>query len=319
MDRNTQPAESAELPVVLGHAACTGGSLIYRVLTTTFGFCSLSEVGVARAPGRTRYNPWDPQYQLFARQEISPLEFSDILFQRICDCENRARKNGTRLLVREHTHSFFFNPLQRELEPKGGSWFADLYRHHRSQVLPCIVSVRDPIDSWLGFRRSFEQQEPDHFDTYCGLYNRYLDKVDNQQAQDQSVVILKYETFLENPQSQMDAVAALLRMTPPPVDLSSVGKLFGSGNSGRVADKLTKPSRRAYTNRFLSDAASSTEYQRLCARLEYPLIHESVQFLDRVRARSYSVMAGLIAGPLRLIESKGRDLRESIKTGKNIQ
>ena len=60
---------STRTPVVLCHAACTGGSMIYRLLVSTFGFCGISEISHGR---RTAFgfSPVDPEAQLFSIGQI---------------------------------------------------------------------------------------------------------------------------------------------------------------------------------------------------------------------------------------------------------
>ena len=308
---------STPSPVVLGHAACTGGSLIYRVLTSTFGFSSLSEIGVARVPQR-RFSPWDPELQLFARDDISAKEFSEIIFERVLSCQQIATRKQQRVLVREHTHSFYFNPKDPEILREGGSWFADAYYARFSARVPALVSVRDPIDSWLGFRRSFEAQLPDRFDDYCRAYNSYLDKIDTQNSDHKQFHLFKYEDFLTDPQKQLDMIAAHINQPPKEADLSSVGNLFGSGNSGRVSSELKKRARRPFTHRLYKEAEDSQEYLRLCQRLEYPLVYEGVSVADRISGYTYTGLSQF-SWVFKFAESRAQWFKEILRSGKNIQ
>jgi len=312
------PMPIPTIPVVLGHAACTGGSLIYRILTSTFGFSSLSEVGVARVSSQQHYSPWDPELQLFARNDISAKEFGDIIFDRILACQKIATKKQQRVLVREHTHSFYFNPTAPEILPTGGSWFTDLYREKFGDLVPGIVSVRDPIDSWLGFRRTFATQLPDQFDEYCRVYNRYLDKIDAQNNERKQFLIFKYEDFLTEPQRHLDMIADHIGQPRKEVDLSSVGKLFGSGNSGRVSNDLQKRDRRPFSHRLYKEAENSREYLQLCKRLDYPLVFEDVSTSDRIRAYAFTCIAKC-SWVFKLAESFARRHKQTLLTGKNIQ
>ena len=304
-----------KLPVVLGHAACTGGSLIYRILVATFGMQGLSEVGAARVPSLSKYNPWDPQCQLFAQEQISAGQFSKIIFDRIVSCESQTDR---RLLVREHTHSYYFNPIDPVLVPDGGSWYADCYREEFSKQLPCLVSVRNPVDSWLGFRRSFERQKPEDFDVYCQLYNQYLDKVDNDNKTDTSFHIFRYEDLIGDVQGEVDKIADHIGEPRRQVDLSLVGASFGSGNSGRGSTSIGTRSRRPFSRRFLKETLRSEHYHRLCERLGYQRLADDLTFLSGLKSHFYSVVARG-SGVLAVLESPARWFKETLKSGKNIQ
>ncbi|MEM7452745.1 MAG: hypothetical protein AAF456_00190 [Planctomycetota bacterium] len=305
-------------PVVLGHAPCTGGSLVFRIVTATFGWYGLSEIGVAKETRTNRYNPWDPEYHLYVRNELSPEQFGEVLFQRIIACEKHVTDSGKRLLVREHTHSFLFEPADESVVPEGGSWFVDMYRKRDNRDVPCIVSVRDPVDSWLSMRRAFENLKPDTFDEYCRLYNEMLDKAERANESGGKYLIFRYEDMLQDAQSVIDRIADHTGEARRQVDLSTVGKITGSGNSGRLSEQLQTRSRRPFTLGFLNHSKSSAEYRKLCERLNYETIGDTMTTGRRIRSGIYSGLS-VFSGVFSWLESTARGMKGMLKSGKNIQ
>lgn len=307
------------LPIALGHAACTGGSLIYRVILSTFKLDGLNEIGVARVFDPNMYNPWDPEFQFLAQKTITACEFSDILFKRIMACTDRMTERGQRLLFREHTHSFYFNPVSPNLVPQGGSWLIDRYRQERGVELKGLVSVRNPIDSWLGFRRNFPTQMPLDFDDYCTIYNNYLDKVDQQNRETKLFHTFRYEDFIADPQIVMDNIASHIGEPKYEVDTSTVGIQLGSGNSGRRSNELKAQARRPFSLRFLQQTVTSAAYTQLCERLGYEKIENEINFYTKVRA-SYFSFARTITSPVRrLLNAPARKLKGMAEGIGNIQ
>jgi len=317
MSQSTLPAPNRDkkTPIVLGHAACTGGSLIYRIIVATFDLLGLNEVGIPRVSAINQFHPGDPEYQLFAQEKISAFDFSEIVFNRVTACEQRSE---TRLLVREHSHSFFFNTPDPAIVPSGGAWFSDLYQQRYSVQLPCLVSVRNPVDSWLGFRRNFPHQSPVEFDEYCRLYCEYLQKIDTQNAELGCFLVFKYEDLIDEPQRVIDQIADHIGEARKPADLSLVGKRLGSGNSGRVSTELVQRSRRPFSRKFVNEAEQSVHYSNLCARLGYPKISDEITLVGGLRADYYSLVSGLSSLSKFLHATPGW-VRETVKTGKNLQ
>lgn len=306
------------IPVILGHAACTGGSLIYRGLLSTFNFVGLNEVGVAPIINPNMYNPWDPHYQLLAQNLLTPLEFGETLFDRVNDCHLRVLNQKRTLLIREHTHSHYFNPITPELIPNGGSWWSDLYEQKLNQKPKGLVSVRNPIDSWLGLRRSFPTQLPQDFDLYCQLYNKYLDKIDDQNSRSQQFHVFRYEDYVQSPQIVMDKIAQHLNVPCREFDSSTIGQKIGSGSSGRRSKELKLRSRRPFSMKFFRQTVQSTAYKKLCLRLDYPELRNVATAGDKIRASGFSLFR-IATIPIKLFEKPAKNIREKAKGISNIQ
>lgn len=307
------------LPVVLCHAACSGGSLIFRILVTTLDYCGLNEIGVSAPTSRREFNPWDPERQLLLQGLLDPLKFSDVLYDRVENCREMAWREGRRLLLREHTHSFHFDLLDERLTPTGGSWFADQARKRGPTSPPLLVSVRDPIDSWLGFRHSFPAGSPRDFGEYCERYLGFLDRVERDRRANRPVFQFKYEDLLDDPQGVFDQVLKFIGESPRTIDLSTVGQVLGSGNSGRQSHRLAPRPRRPYSRKFAADALGTPAYLRLAERLGYPYINSQIAPGDYLRHATYNGVNLFVSRPLRFAESSSRWMRGIFRTVKNLQ
>ena len=113
-------------------------------------------------------------------------------------------------------------------------------------------------------------------------------------------------------------IAAHINQPPKEADLSSVGNLFGSGNSGRVSSELKKRARRPFTHRLYKEAEDSQEYLRLCQRLEYPLVYEGVSVADRISGYTYTGLSQF-SWVFKFAESRAQWFKEILRSGKNIQ
>ncbi|MDG2469950.1 MAG: sulfotransferase domain-containing protein, partial [Pirellulaceae bacterium] len=233
-------------------------------------------------------------------------------------CTQKTQERGERLLLREHTHSFFFNPACPEIEPSGSSWTSDQFYQKLNIELKGLVSVRDPVDSWLGFRKGFPLQLPRSFDEYCQRYNAYLDRIDQETKHKKNIYLFRYEDLIQDPQKVVDEIANHLNVAHCPVDYSAVGKHVGSGNSGRSSVALSQRPRRPYSLEFLKLASESNEYTKLCQRLGYPQLQDEISLLKKMKATYYSLLNPCLK-PVEHLRSRSKKLKSLARGIGNIQ
>ncbi len=303
-------------PVILCHAACTGGSMIYRLMVSTFGFSGLAEIGHGR---RTTFgfSPLDPEAQMFSLGQIDHQEFGSILAGRLINANKLANQNGKRLLVREHTHSYFFNPDVPEVIPKGPSWIADRFEQEIGDKPHVVVTVRDPVDSWLGLRRHFNHLKPDRFEDYCQIYNQFFDRVEDWQKLGNPVHVFKYEDCVVDPETTMSELARFLKLEYTGLDVSAAFNTASSGNSGRQSASLSLRKRRPFTMKLVNATRDNAEYNKLCSRLGYEPFHSSLTAAGRRSAMFYSMLSPL--GKIgSMAEKPGRWIYSLIKSGEGL-
>lgn len=292
--------------------------MIYRLMVSTFGFSGLAEIGHGR---RTAFgfSPVDPEAQMFSLGDIDHQEFGAILTARLVSANKFANQIDKLLLIREHTHNYFFNPDGPEIVPDGPSWVADQFENHvEFDSLPVVVSVRDPVDSWLGFRQNFNHLDPVCFDDYCRRYNQFFDRVEQWKGLGKPIHVFKYEDCVVAPEKTLRELAEFLNLEYTGLDLSKASTTASSGNSGRQSASLGLRKRRPFTMSLVNAASGSSDYASLCARLGYPLLHSSLTTSDRFSATCHSMLS-----PLRKVgsmaEAPGRWVYNLIKSGRGIQ
>lgn len=260
------------LPILLCHAACTGGSLIYRLLVSYYGFVGLSEVSHAWLPKSKTYLPIDPEAQLYAQGIFSQEQFAKIFYKRICCCERIVGATGKILLIREHSHQYFFSRQKDHIVMDNVSWINNAYNKERGVSLQCLLSVRDPIDSWLALRNSFPNESPFDFDEYCEKYLFFLDMAEKTNQ----VYLFKYEDLVSDAKVILNEIGKFIDRSPINADLEKNTDVESSGNSGRQSSSICSRPRRPFTIRLVRAAEASKNYKELCKRLEYPCLFDDV-------------------------------------------
>lgn len=298
------------LPILLCHPACSGGSLIYRHLAAATGCVSVHEVGHRWLPRVEDFRPLDPESQLACLGRLSPEEFADIYWSRLLNANAIAQRSGSRLLVREHTHQYYFDnaePIDSAI-----SWLRQEYEQRLGVTPPTVVSYRDPVDCWLGMKASFPNLVSYTFDTYCERYLQWVTPaIEAARTSSQHVSLLKYEDFCADAVSAVRRSATALGIEAA-ADYQPAG-IPSSGNSGRRNDAtVAMRARRPYTLNLVSEAAASESYAKLCGLLGYRHLSEDSTLQPRLRsvvragARSMRAMAkgvrGLFKAPAKVVK-----------------
>jgi len=256
-------AEVLEPPLrMIHHQACTGGTLISKCLAAMPNVCLLSEVEpfspLPVEDSAPFFAPTDLLLQAMKggvaiSEESISRAFSYSLGLLIQD----ARLAGQRVLIREHSHSNYFvgdevasTPTMRRL----GSV------DHR--VLS-IVTVRDPIDSYLSLcRRQWVHFMPDTFAEYCRRTLLFL--------QDHNgLPLYNYEDFVLAPDRVLQDMCSQLEIPYSDVFAENFGVVELTGDSGRSSATISPRPRREVSADQLDAMQSEANYKevqqlRLC-------------------------------------------------------
>lgn len=270
-------------PILLCHAACTGGTLIFRKLCEQFSLWGLSEVSHYSNFAKNLFYPFDPEALMYANGWISEDEFAKSFGERLAKCDAIAQDNGKRLLIREHTHSLFFKPTGVRQET-GFSWINDRSEELFKVQCPVICTLRDPVDSWLGIKHSFRSEVTYTFDEYCERYLVFFEQV--KEVDENRLFLIRYEDFLSQPQEIFQTIAEKFNLTRSADDKDTV--LF-SGNSGRQSVQMSRRPRRAYSTSFIRAVENSKNYLELTSRLGYEDCRNEISNSDRFLANLNSV------------------------------
>lgn len=257
--------------------------MIYRMILATFGFAGISEISHCFPFEKGHFVPTDPEFALLVGGQIDEKEFGEIFFRRIQNANEICCKNNKQLLIREHTHSYYFFDSGKLSVPDHPSWIADQYAKRLEKSLKCIVTVRDPIDSWLSLSANFPHLSPTNFAAYCSHYKNFLGSItDNYDSQ--TMLLIKYEDVVEDQARELNKIAQFIGETfsgSLPEDWYCVAS---TGNSGRQSSIVQKRARRPFGTELIRGAEESEDYSYLVDYLEYPHLRQSVSTAILIRA-----------------------------------
>ena len=279
---------------------------------SVFDFIGLSEVSNAYIPPPDLFTPLDPESLLLSQNIISPYTFENIFADRIINCEYIANKHNKRLFIREHSHSYFFKDT-RPRKINSVSWIYDLYKKRFGLSLPVLLSVRDPIDSWLSLNSSFENESPFNFDQYCEKYLFFLDMV----TKTEGIYLFKYEDFVTDQINILNNIGKKIGKKPFTMNGDFLhNSVTSSGNSGRGGTMITPRKRRLFTRTLVQDTRDSNNYKLLCDKLGYPSLVDCLEWSDQLKMIQAS-LNNLFFQILRFFNKPVSFLRHRVKYVKN--
>lgn len=241
------------------HFACTGGTLFSKCLAVMPNTQLLSEVDPLSPLMRSLvFAPSDLILHLqHGRWSAGADVLGDVFLAGLQVLYDRSNKNGTRLVLRDHTHSHFCT----------GAKIPDrvTFQALIAQRFPTlsVVTVRHPLDSFLSLKfQGWIQFSPQTFDEYCKRYLVFLDAY-------QGGEVFKYEDFVTDTDKTLAAICAVLQLPfmPDVLDLLSVVGL--TGDSGRGGLVIEKRARRPVPEDVAAECLTSSAYTTLCVRLGY--------------------------------------------------
>lgn len=262
--RGMQQLPQPQPPVLrsVHHLACTGGTLISKVIASLPGVALISEVNPLNR-NSAGFHPSNPL--LLLEQAWRPLRPDQIrpAFQaeisqalRIC-----ADADHT-LVLRDHSHSDFCRGSEPQRDVLLLSW---LRPHHRFRPLR---TLRHPLDSWLALVHAgwHTQFQPSTLLEYCRRQQAFLDATD-------AMPQLHYEDFCTAPLSGLEQICDALLLPFDPTALERFGNVHLSGDSGRRNTERIEPRpRRAIPESIQAELADPATHQALgslCDRMGY--------------------------------------------------
>lgn len=251
------------LPTIrtIHHLSCSGGTLISKCLACMPDVALLSEVHPFNV-GRVRFNPFDPVQQLFAQGlvEKDTTLLKSIFSDRIKAAHRFIENQHKKLVLRDHTHTDY---LMRE--PPGGDRTKSLISALSGDFLATsVVTIRDPVDSYLSLVRNGWNKGVKSFDDYCGRVLLFLEAY-------QDIPVYKYEEFCETPDRVLEAICNDLDIQFSREYKERFWKVKLTGDSGRASKRevISKPERRVYSAAYEAEVARSPQYKEIKRRLGY--------------------------------------------------
>ena len=189
--------------LTIHHLACTGGSVICKAIGSMLKTVVISEVNPNRI--RFAFNPYDPIQLLLAQTNLKNNDQlrKKVFLQRVNECYEIAKLNKFNLVLRDHSHSDYM--LVKDINSivnRSSLW--SLLSEHFSLV--SILTIRNPIESYLSLKKLREGQIIKNFDDYC---QRILMMIDTYKGL--GCEIIKYEDFCNNPKDTMKKFAKYMK------------------------------------------------------------------------------------------------------------
>lgn len=254
----------ADPPIrMIHHFACTGGTLISKLISATANTVLLSEVdplsrlmiGNGRNP---IFAPTDLIYN--ARVALRPVDdhVAVEMFQAsLTVLQAHLQKSGQNLVIRDHSHSHFCTNEDPEARPT--------LRALVQQVTPVrsVVTIRHPLDSFLSLERNgWHHFSPFTLEEYARRYLLFVEQY-------RDVAMIRYEDIVAEPEPWTEKICEELALPFRPGLDAMLSITPMSGDSGRKASTIGSRSRRAISPDIQKQIVSSPSYEQLCCALGY--------------------------------------------------
>nr|WP_321442513.1 hypothetical protein [uncultured Cohaesibacter sp.] len=244
------------------HLACTGGTLITKCLASMPNVLMLNEVDplsrLIQNPKAPSFTPTD-MIALAAQGdfEIDNSVRIEMFLVALEALKSRMEQVGRVLVLRDHSHSHYNVGDSIPNRPTFREIVAKKYR------VCSVVTVRDPIDSFLSLRNKGWNSHftPSDFNEYCCRYLAFLDGYPNTE-------IIRYEDFIEKPEDVAAQMCEHLELAFIPEFKSIFFQFHFSGDSGRGGDVIKKHPPREIGD-LKSEIKASESYKILVDRLGY--------------------------------------------------
>jgi len=239
--------------ITLHHLACSGGTILSKAIAAMKGVVLLSEIH----PDRHLENGYDPLVQLTSGYNLDEGErrkLDECFVREIEVCAGLAKRRNCQLVIRDHCSRDFV-----EMD-RHASRLVELLQPHI--VVTPIVTVRDPVDTWISYRRRgwFNKGDPGEL---CSRLLRLVAAFD-------SAPVYKYEDFIADTDrllSNLCEHAGIEFCKDFQARMAEVTHL--TGNSGRSGElPASRPRQRIYKEEVRAFLASP-QYAEVCERFGY--------------------------------------------------
>ncbi|NAZ38172.1 sulfotransferase [Rubellimicrobium sp. CFH 75288] len=280
--RPTRPARRGQTrgPKVrlLHHFARTGGTILSRAIAAQPGVMLLSEIDPFAEP-KPHFAPSD----LIRHARLSPDGLSDAATAAMVRAAIRAlvthlEAEGRHLVIRVHSHGAFCTGAAVRSGPDVTDCLAPRFRLREA------VSVRHPLHSFRSLAaRNWLHFTPPTLEEYARRYHAFLDR-------QIGLPLFFHERFVQDPDAVLERIATVLHLPFDPGWRARLGQIVIPGDPDQAdAPPVETAPARTIPAALARQAAQSSSYARLCARLGYdpspeadPLPRRSRGATDRV-------------------------------------
>lgn len=245
------------------HFACTGGTLICKLIATMSNTVLLSEIDPLSKlmidDGRKPFfAPTDLIYG--ARVALRPVDdrLAGQMFQASLGVlHTHMQDSGQHLVIRDHAHSHFCTDAIPEARPTLLSLVQEV------APVRSVMTVRHPLDSFLSLdRNGWRHFSPFTLEEYAKRYLNFLDR-------HQGVAIIRYEDFVAEPDFQLHLICDELDLPFRPDAEAILPVVAMSGDSGRKSLTIGPRGRRDVPAELQLQLEASPSFKRLSHALGY--------------------------------------------------
>lgn len=244
------------------HFACTGGTLLSRVIAVLPNTTLLSELDpLSRMEihrEALRFAPTDILRALHgSARPIRDTVLEETFLGAIDALHAQLAEEGGRLVLRVHSHSQFCTRIDFETRPT----VLEIVQR-RLPVRP-LITVRHPLDSFLSTTvQGWRYFSPFTLEEYARRYTAFLDR-------HEGAPVVLYEDFVANPEAALQQICAHLDLPYSPLALNMLGAVRLTGASGRSSDIIGPRPRRPVPPEIEAQRGESPTYAALCERFGY--------------------------------------------------
>lgn len=249
---------------LIHHMACTGGSLISKLLGVMPNTVLLSEIDpLSRIPlpkpeSNPRFTPYDLIYGLrVAVRDADDALVSSVFKAALARAHDDLKSRGQHLCIRVHSHSQYCTQIAPHSRPTVQALIA--------AAVPTlsVVTVRHPVDSYLSMHQlKWLHFEPSNADEYAKRYTVFLDD-------HATMPLLRYEDLVADPEGQLKKLCNLLHLPYMEGAANFISAVSISGDSGRRGEKIEARPRRIISDELREELHASKSMKVLCKRLGY--------------------------------------------------
>lgn len=244
----------------LHHMACSGGTLIARMLGAQANVRLLSEINPfsTQLDKRQLFRPSDVSF--LARHGTRPVDQATLLalFEaEIRVLATRSHQTGHILLLRDHAHSAYCLRTGPQKEPR----LHDILKARFP--VRALVTTRHPLDCYLGLQaNNWLHFKPATLEEYARRVRMFL-------HDHRDLAVLRYEDILTDPPAQISRACEVLGLPFDPAALAPNMSVTLSGDSGRRSEQVGVRPRRPVSGALRRMVARSPSYIKLCGQLGY--------------------------------------------------
>lgn len=247
---------------IIHHLACSGGTLISKCIAALPNVYLISE---AHPHSQLHMQTQKPQYRptdiislsRYANVPDSEKLAEQVFLSDIQILQKHVDEKGGVIVLRDHSHVDFCVSDDFVDKPSLMSLLSSQF-----EIMP-IVTVRHPIDSYLSLlNNGWVHFEPKTFDEYCRRYLAFISHFKSTQ-------IMKYETFVKKPVSEMKRLSNKLDLPFTDSFMETFPAFAVTGDSGRGGEQIAVRERRPVSEDLINEIKKSKYFSKLIKKLKY--------------------------------------------------